>query len=117
MSKIKENGIIMQVDKILPLVEGETENGFWQRRQVIVKSLENRNKKLCLTLSGDRVKMADKIRKGMVVQFTMEAQSREYAEGKWATDLHCILIEPFEITAAEAAEMTARAQEEERQQQ
>lgn len=113
MSKIKENAIIMQVFKILDKVEGETENGFWQRQQVIVNSLENHEKKLCLTLTGEKTKLAEHLKKGMIVQFNMEAQSREYADGKWATDLRCSNIEPLQFNAAEAAELQQEVKKQE----
>ncbi len=73
-----------KVHAIMPLIEGETANGPWVRREVVVKN--DNGKTLAVTFSGDKVAPIGSLKVGDMVNAEFYPESHEYGE-RWFTTL------------------------------
>lgn len=81
-----------KIYKVLPPVEGENENGHWVRRQFILEVGE-RQTRVCFQANGEeKCKGLDAAEPGMLCNVRFQPESREYAEGKWVTNLNAFGI-------------------------
>lgn len=89
-----------RLHKVFETVTGESENGFWSRRDFVVETLDSSPKKVCFTLIGDnRVKQLDNVGVGamVVVDFMPESKciTKEGYEEKWFTTLKAFGVQVF----------------------
>ncbi len=71
--------------QLLPLLTGTGKNGPWKKQDIIVETLDQYPKKICLSIWGDKINEAQlQVDKFLKLEFDIE--SREY-NGKWFTDI------------------------------
>lgn len=72
--------------KVLDPVSGESDNGFWMRRGVVLQPV-NTQKKVCIEFSGeDWSERLGNLKEGDMVKVNFAPESNEF-EGKWYTRL------------------------------
>lgn len=102
------NTIKGQMIAVLPVVEGQSERGEWQRGGFVLQYGEERIRTAAFTVFGrEKVEKVRALRPGQAVEVRYAPESREY-NGRWYTDLMAVGFEP--IGAAQPAQPTAPAQ-------
>ena len=101
------------VYRIMPLTQGESARGPWQRQDVVFDYNDgggNFTRKICVTFFNRPDDVA-KLREGATYQVSVNIESREY-NGRWYTDIRAWRLQPKQLTAKlakEVKEMTIRA--------
>ena len=78
--------IIGKVLQLGTLTEGNSPRGPWKKQELIIETLEQFPKKVCLTCWGDRVNDANSFFVGQTIKAQIRIESREF-NGKWYTDV------------------------------
>ena len=68
------------------LTEGTSPRGAWRKQELIIETLEQYPKQVCLVCWGDRVAEAQNFTPGQVIKAQISIESREF-NGKWYTDV------------------------------
>ncbi len=84
-----------KIVQILPAETGEGRNGPWKKQNFIIETEEQYPKKVCITVWGDKVNLAN-FSENEVVTASINIESREY-NGRWYTD-----VKAWRIVKAEA---------------
>lgn len=71
------------------LTEGTSPRGAWRKQELIIETLEQYPKQVCLVCWGDRVAEAQNFTPGQIIKAQISIESREF-NGKWYTD-----VKPF----------------------
>ena len=78
--------IIGKVVQLGTLTEGNSPRGPWKKQELIIETLEQFPKKVCLMCWGDRVNDANSFFVGQTIKAQIRIESREF-NGKWYTDV------------------------------
>ena len=73
------------VYKILPLTQGTSARGEWQRQDVVFELPSEFSRKICVTFFNKPSDVA-KLREGATYTVSVNVESREY-NGRWYTDV------------------------------
>lgn len=77
------------------LTEGESARGAWQKQELIIETIEQYPKQVCLICWGERVAEAQRFTEGQIITAHINIESREF-NGKWHTD-----VKPWKFEAEE----------------
>ncbi|MCR5037188.1 MAG: DUF3127 domain-containing protein [Bacteroidales bacterium] len=84
--------IIGKVVQLGTLIEGNSPRGPWKKQELIIETLEQFPKKVCLMCWGDRVNDANSLFVGQTIKAQIRIESREF-NGKWYTDVTAFRLE------------------------
>ena len=68
------------------LTEGNSARGAWRKQELIIETIEQYPKQVCLVCWGDRVAEAQNFVIGQTIKAQISIESREF-NGKWYTDV------------------------------
>lgn len=68
------------------LTEGTSPRGAWRKQELIIETLEQYPKHVCMVCWGDRVSEAQNFTPGQIIKAQISIESREF-NGKWYTDV------------------------------
>lgn len=68
------------------LVEGTSARGAWRKQELIIETIEQYPKQVCLLCWGDTIDALATLGEGDVIKAGISIESREY-NGKWYTDV------------------------------
>ncbi len=68
------------------LTEGTSPRGAWRKQELIIETLEQYPKQVCLVCWNDRVAEAQNFKQGQIIKAQISIESREF-NGKWYTDV------------------------------
>lgn len=80
------------VYKILPLTQGTSARGEWQRQDVVFELPSEFSRKICVTFFNKPSDVA-KLREGATYTVSVNVESREY-NGRWYTDVRAWRLQP-----------------------
>ena len=83
---IKYMEIVGKVVQLGTLIEGNSPRGPWKKQELIIETIEQYPKKICLLCWGDRVNDANSFFVGQTIKAQISIESREF-NGKWYTDV------------------------------
>ncbi len=78
--------IVGKVVRLGALTEGTSARGAWRKQELIIETLEQYPKQVCLVCWGDRVAEAQNFMPGQTIKAQISIESREF-NGKWYTDV------------------------------
>jgi len=78
--------IVGKVLRLGGLTEGTSARGAWRKQELIIETLEQYPKQVCLVCWGDRVAEAQNFVPGQTIKAQISIESREF-NGKWYTDV------------------------------
>lgn len=95
---------------ILPLQQGVSQNGKWQKCDAIVTTTSGQyTKDVCLTFFGDKVNLLAQCQPGNLYSFSVDLQSRESkSSGRWFNDIICWKVEVVPQQQPQFAPQTAQ---------
>ena len=82
------------------LNEGTSARGAWRKQELIIETIEQYPKQVCLVCWGDRVAEAQNFTPGQIIKAQISIESREF-NGKWYTDVRPFR---FDIDAPQQAQ-------------
>lgn len=68
------------------LVEGISARGAWRKQELIIETIEQYPKQVCLLCWGDTIDATTHLTEGDVIKAGISIESREF-NGKWYTDV------------------------------
>lgn len=68
------------------LVEGTSARGAWRKQELIIETIEQYPKQVCLLCWGDTIDALATLNEGDVIKAGISIESREF-NGKWYTDV------------------------------
>ena len=83
--------IIGKVVQLGALTEGNSARGPWRKQDLIIETLEQYPKKICLVCWNERVNEANSFAVGQTIKVQISIESREY-NGRWFTDVRLCLF-------------------------
>ncbi len=95
--------IIGKMVRLGNLTEGTSPRGAWRKQDLIIETLEQFPKNICLVCWGDRVAEAQNFVPGQIIRAQISIESREF-NGKWYTD-----VRPFRFEMDSNQNTTASA--------
>lgn len=102
--------IIGKVVQLGTLVEGNSPRGPWKKQELIIETLEQFPKKVCLMCWGDRVNDANSFFVGQTIKAQIRIESREF-NGKWYTDVTAFRLDLDQPTAQPVGQPQPMAQQ------
>lgn len=108
--------IIGKVLQLGTLTEGNSPRGPWKKQELIIETLEQFPKKVCLTCWGDRVNDANSFFVGQTIKAQIRIESREF-NGKWYTDVTAFRLDLDQPTAQQPVGQSMPQQPNQMQQQ
>jgi len=84
--------IIGKVVQLGTLLEGNSPRGPWKKQELIIETVENFPRKICVMCWNERVNEANGFFVGQLVTIQISIESREF-NGKWYTDVRAIRFE------------------------
>ena len=84
--------IIGKVVQLGTLTEGNSPRGPWKKQELIIETLEQYPKKICLMCWNERVNEANGLFVGQTIKAQIRIESREF-NGKWYTDVTAFRID------------------------
>ena len=84
--------IVGKVVQLGTLTEGSSPRGPWKKQELIIETLEQFPKKVCLMCWNDRVNDANGFFVGQTIKAQISIESREF-NGKWYTDVRAIRLD------------------------
>lgn len=87
------------------LTEGTSARGAWQKQELIIETIEQYPKQVCLICWGERVAEAQRFTPGQIIKAHINIESREF-NGKWYTD-----VKPWKFEAENEDSLQAVNQE------
>ena len=94
--------VIGKVVQLGTLTEGSSPRGPWKKQELIIETLEQFPKKICLMCWNDRVNDANGFFVGQTIKAQISIESREF-NGKWYTDVRAIRLDVDQPTAQPVA--------------
>lgn len=95
--------IVGKVVQLGTLIEGNSPRGPWKKQELIIETLEQFPKKVCLMCWGERVNDANSFFVGQTIKAQIRIESREF-NGKWYTDVTAFRFDLDQPTAQPAAQ-------------
>ena len=95
--------IVGKVVQLGTLIEGNSPRGPWKKQELIIETLEQFPKKVCLMCWGERVNDANSFFVGQTIKAQIRIESREF-NGKWYTDVTAFRLDLDQPTAQPAAQ-------------
>ena len=95
--------IIGKVVQLGTLTEGNSPRGPWKKQELIIETLEQFPKKICLMCWNERVNEANSFFVGQTIKAQIRIESREF-NGKWYTDVTAFRLDLDQPTAQPAAQ-------------
>ena len=92
--------IVGKVVQLGTLTEGNSPRGPWKKQELIIETIEQYPKKICLLCWNERVNEANSFFVGQTIKAQISIESREF-NGKWYTDVRVWRFDP--VTAAAPA--------------
>ncbi len=89
-----------KVVRLGSLTEGTSARGAWRKQELIIETIEQYPKQVCLVCWGDRVAEAQNFTPGQTIKAQISIESREF-NGKWYTDVRPFR---FDIDAPQQAQ-------------
>lgn len=87
---------IGKVHKVDVLMEGQTENGAWCRRTLVIETADERGRKIAVEFGNrEKCEAMSSLQVGQMVEVGWIPDSREY-EGKWYTRLSGIYYTAYQ---------------------
>lgn len=80
---------------------GTSAKGAWVKQDIVIEQTKELNKKMCITLWGDKVKEAASLSIGDTVSIGVNIESREYNE-RWYTEVRAWKITPLNSQQSES---------------
>jgi len=83
------------INKILRMQTGTSAKGEWRKQNIIVDTMTEISRKICITIWGDKINEAQ-LQVGNELQIDFDLESRDY-NGKWYTDAlarNIVLLKP-----------------------
>ena len=93
------------------LTEGESARGAWRKQELIIETIEQYPRQVCLICWGERVAEAQRFTEGQVITAHINIESREF-NGKWYTDIKPWKFEAEEVEQPQAINQQATYQPE-----
>lgn len=89
----------------LPVQSGTGANGNWSRADILIETIEQYARKVCISFWGERARMLDQFQEGSIVTVSFDLDSRESRNtpGSWFTSVRAWKIEPATPAAATGA--------------
>ncbi len=84
--------IVGKVVQLGTLTEGSSPRGPWKKQELIIETIEQYPKKICLMCWNDRVNEANGFFVGQTIKAQISIESREF-NGKWYTDVRAIRLD------------------------
>jgi len=78
--------IVGKVVQLGTLTEGNSPRGPWKKQELIIETIEQYPKKICLMCWNERVNEANGFFVGQTIKAQISIESREF-NGKWYTDV------------------------------
>ena len=75
----------------LPIIEGESKNGKWKKQDIIIETLEEYSRKVCVSVWNGKIEQSI-LEEGNTITVSINLESREY-NGKWYTNIKALRIE------------------------
>ena len=94
--------IVGKVVQLGTLTEGNSPRGPWKKQELIIETLEQFPKKICLMCWNERVNDANSFFVGQTIKAQIRIESREF-NGKWYTDVTAFRLDIDQPTAQPAA--------------
>ena len=95
--------IIGKVVQLGTLVEGNSPRGPWKKQELIIETIEQYPKKICLLCWNERVNEANSFFVGQTIKAQISIESREF-NGKWYTDVRAFRFDLEQPAAQPAAQ-------------
>ena len=95
--------IVGKVVQLGTLIEGNSPRGPWKKQELIIETIEQFPKKVCLMCWNERVNDANSFFVGQTIKAQIRIESREF-NGKWYTDVTAYRLDLDQPTAQPAAE-------------
>lgn len=95
--------IVGKVVQLGTLIEGNSPRGPWKKQELIIETVEQYPKKICLLCWNERVNDANSFFVGQTIKAQISIESREF-NGKWYTDVRAFrfdLEQPAQQPAAQ----------------
>lgn len=95
--------IVGKVVQLGTLIEGNSPRGPWKKQELIIETIEQYPKKICLLCWNERVNDANSFFVGQTIKAQISIESREF-NGKWYTDVRAFrfdLEQPAQQPAAQ----------------
>ena len=80
-----------KLTQLLPIQTGTGKNGEWKKQDIIVETVGQYPKKVCVSIWGDKINEGQ-LQIGNSLQIDFDIESREY-NSKWYTDIKAWKIE------------------------
>ena len=90
--------IVGKVVQLGTLTEGNSPRGPWKKQELIIETLEQFPKKICLMCWNERVNDANSFFVGQTIKAQIRIESREF-NGKWYTDVTAFRLDIDQPTA------------------
>ncbi|MBR5604164.1 MAG: DUF3127 domain-containing protein [Bacteroidales bacterium] len=94
-----------KVVRLGSLTEGTSARGAWRKQELIIETIEQYPKQVCLVCWGDRVVEAQNFTPGQTIKAQISIESREF-NGKWYTD-----VKPFRFDLENAPQQNQQFQQ------
>ncbi len=80
----------------LPVQSGVGANGNWTRADVLIETMDQYPRKVCISFWGERARMLDQFQEGSMVTISFDLESRESRNtpGSWFTSVRAWKIDP-----------------------
>ncbi len=78
--------LVGKVVQLGTLIEGSSPRGPWKKQELIIETIEQYPKKICLICWNERVNEANGFFVGQTIKAQISIESREF-NGKWYTDV------------------------------
>lgn len=95
--------IVGKVLQLGTLIEGNSPRGPWKKQELIIETIEQYPKKICLLCWNERVNDANSFFVGQTIKAQISIESREF-NGKWYTDVRAFRFDLEQPTAQPAAQ-------------
>ena len=95
--------IVGKVVQLGTLIEGNSPRGPWKKQELIIETIEQFPKKVCLMCWNERVNDANSFFVGQTIKAQIRIESREF-NGKWYTDVTAYRLDLDQPTAQPATE-------------
>ena len=95
--------IVGKVVQLGTLIEGNSPRGPWKKQELIIETIEQFPKKVCLMCWNERVNDANSFFVGQTIKAQIRIESREF-NGKWYTDVTAFRLDLDQPTAQPAAQ-------------
>ena len=91
-----------KVVRLGTLTEGTSARGPWRKQELIIETIEQYPKKICLLCWNERVNDANSFFVGQTIKAQISIESREF-NGKWYTDVRAFRFDLDQPAAAQPA--------------